>query len=411
MNMMNKKIIWGAVFVLLTIVSMKITVSAQTISSQKGITTAVPSYGQDAQSLIADGYKQLKLGDLDQTISLWKESARLAPGSETTRRLSQYIDPLLKESAKQGAQKAIQDEKTLSANLDPNTVAVYPFENQGSSQYESLSTGLAEMVITDLSQVKSLKVLERIRVQALLAELKLSQSGIVDQNSGPKTGKLLGAGKIAAGSFLNKGEKMLGMNLSMIKTQEGKVLSDKQAEGTLQEFYKLEKSLVVQALCGIGTCPESLDEATQAAVNHVHTKNFKAFLEFSKGLELQDKGKYREARQAFLRAIEADPRFRLAQKKLLETPLFSITIAVVLSEENNFLNNEKPIIEIPLEKPSPSTEVKEGEQEKKEKASASPQENRNTALLTQQRVDDFTFFPIEPPPETAIAPVNIKLNF
>lgn len=364
----------------------------------------------DETSVLYLGLSHLKLANLDQTISVWKAYVKNAPGTEATRNISQYLDPLLKESAKEAAQKAIQDEKKLSAaNLDPNVIAVYPFENKGSSEYDALSTGLTEMVITDLSQVKTLKVLERIRIQALLSELKLAQSGIVDQDGAPKMGKLLGAGKIASGSFLSKDKEKLGINLSMRKTQEGEILSSKQAEGTLQEFYKLEKSLVVQVLCGIGRCPESLDEATQAAIAKVHTTNFQAFLQFSKGLVLRDQGKYREARQAFLKALALDPQFQLAQEELLETPLFPITQAVIFSEENNLLNNEKPIEAMPLEKPRASTDTGTGAQKggggEKEKSSDF------SGDFSQEGMNTVTLFPIEQPPATLLVPITIKLNF
>jgi TolB-like protein len=397
------------------------------------LTFSVPSYGEDVSNLYKDGHYQavinilkdaprndgtsvlylglsyLKLADLDQTISIWKEYVKNAPGTEATRNISQYLDPLIKESAKTGAQKAMQDEKNLSAsNLDPNVVAVYPFENKGSSEYDALSTGLTEMVITDLSQVKTLKVLERIRIQALLSELKLAQSGIVDQNDAPKTGKLLGAGKIASGSFLSKDKEKLGINLSMLKTKEGEILSSKEAEGTLQEFYKLEKSLVVQVLCGMGRCPESLDEATQAAIGKVHTTNFKAFLQFSKGLVLRDQGKYREARQAFLKALASDPKFHIAQEKLVETPLFPITQAVVFSEEKKSHNHEKPIGGMPLEKPQSSADGKrdheKGEDKKKDERGKPPS-------LGPPGGNALTFLPpIEQHTPVVLTPITIELD-
>ena len=381
---------------------------------------------KDEKSSIYLGLSYLKLKHLDQTVSVWKEYAKTTPGGETTRRLSQYITPLLKESAKEGAQKARQEEKSLSAsNLDPNIVAVAPFQNKGSPEYDPLSTGFAEMVITDLSQVKTLKVVERIRVQALLNELKLSQSGLVDLNSAPQVGKLLGAGKITSGGFADADKKKLRINLSMVQTQEGQILSEKESEGTLLEFYKLEKSLVVQVLCGMGRCPESLDEQTQAAVNKVHTTSFKAFLLYSKGLELRDQGRYREARKAFLQALASDPQFHLAQGELLETPLFPIMQEFVFSEENNFSDNEKPIGEMPLSrslafaadgKNDEGGERKKDEQvdeEKRVKASSSPEGNtgNNSPLLGPEEGNFLTILPVEQQPSTVFVPVKIKLKF
>ncbi len=390
----------------------------------------------DDQSAVYLGLSYLKLKETDQTISVWKKYAKIAPGGETTRRLSQYLTPLLKESAQQGAQKARQEEEHIAgSNLDPNSVAVAPFQNKGSSKYDSLSTGFAEMVISDLSQVKTLKVVERIKVQTLLNELKLSRSGLVDQNNAPKVGKLLGAGNMASGSFAagfnqrsvevgtpTAGEapsalpmegatqapviakERLEINLSIVQTQQGQVLSAKESEGSLQEFYKIEKGLVVQVLCGMGRCPESLDEQTQAAVGRVHTTNLQAFLQFSKGLELRDKGRYREARQAFLQALASDPQFHLAQEQLLETPLFPITQEVVFSEEKNLSDNEKPVAEMPLSK-SGSSVGGDGETENNREKPSSADAGASSPSANSAA------FPVEQQPSSVLVPVHIQLQF
>ena len=370
----------------------------------------------DEQSVIYLGLSHLKLKNLDQTISVWKEYVKVAPGGETARRLSQYLTPLLMESAKEGARKARQTEQSLiTGNLDPNVIAVAPFENKGSSEYDALSTGFAEMVISDLSQVKTLKVVERMKIQALINELKLSESGLVDLNSAPQIGKLLGAGKMASGSFANTEKEKLRINLSMVQTQEGQILSEKESFGTLQEFYKLEKSLVVQVLCGMGRCPESLDEQTRVAINKIHTTNFQAFLQFSRGLALRDQGKYREARQAFLQALVLDPQFRLSQEKLLETPLFPITQAVVFSEEKNAARYETSMEEIPLDKPSNSADEKsnedvgKGEKDEREKPSSFSSETSKGNADSYGEIP--MILPVPPPPPAVLVPIQIKLQF
>jgi len=57
------------------------------------------------------------------------------------------------------------------------------------------------MLITDLSKVATLQVVERIKMQALLDEMSLGTSGLVDPNTASKVGKLLRAHFISTGDL------------------------------------------------------------------------------------------------------------------------------------------------------------------------------------------------------------------
>ncbi|MFY9271245.1 MAG: CsgG/HfaB family protein [Candidatus Manganitrophaceae bacterium] len=279
------------------------------------------------------GLSHLRLGNQKEAISAWQQYVRLEPGGEGNREISKYLTLLLQEEAKRTAREVLQQEKQLSGNgkIDPRAIAVTPFQNFGQQSFGPLTKGLVAMIITDLSKVKALKVVERIQLRALLDELKLAQSGLVDTKNAPRIGKLLGAGKITTGSFLDIEQEQIRLNASVTQTESGDLISSPQAGGDLPSFYKMQKELVFKILCGIGHCPEGLDRRTKEAVETIHTKNFKAFRFYSQGLESLDQGKYREASRFFFMAVGQDPEFELARKALLETPLFPLDLAAMIS--------------------------------------------------------------------------------
>ncbi|MCG3111119.1 MAG: hypothetical protein MCM46_04770 [Candidatus Manganitrophus sp. SB1] len=284
-----------------------------------------------AQEALYLGLSHLRAGDPSKAIAAWKQYVRLDPGSEGNREVSKYLTLLLQEEAKRTAREILQQEKELTGKIDARAIAVSPFQNLGQQTYAPLSKGLAAMIITDLSKVKTLKVVERVQLKALLDELKLSQSGLVDAKSAPRVGKLLGAGKITTGSFLDLDQEKIRLDAAVTQTESGKSLTNPEVQGDLPAFYQLEKELVFKILCGIGHCPESLDSQTKAAVGTIHTKNFKAFRLYSQGLEYLDQNKYREASRAFFLAVEEDPEFELARKALLDTPLFPLDMTAMIS--------------------------------------------------------------------------------
>ena len=80
-------------------------------------------------------------------------------------------------------------------------MAVLPFMNRGDPAQATLSKGLTAMVISDLSKIPDLKVLERAKLQKLLDEMKLSDSGLVEQKSAIRAGRLMKAEKIMLGDY------------------------------------------------------------------------------------------------------------------------------------------------------------------------------------------------------------------
>ncbi|MCD6262151.1 MAG: hypothetical protein J7J52_03915 [Deltaproteobacteria bacterium] len=73
-------------------------------------------------------------------------------------------------------------------------MAIFYFTNRtGNENLSVLEKGLAVMLISDLSQIEGLQVLERIRLQTLLDELNLSVSDLVDSQTTVRMGKLMGA--------------------------------------------------------------------------------------------------------------------------------------------------------------------------------------------------------------------------
>ena len=300
--------------------------------------------GHSVQESLYLGLSYLRLGNKEKAIDAWKEYVKLDPGSEGARDISQYLTLLIREEAKRTTKTMRKQEKITGNIVDPDAVAVSPFRNLGKASYDPLSKGLAEMIITDLSQVKSLKVVERIQIQALLDELKLSQSGLVDPKSAPQVGKLLGAGKITTGSFLDLDQEKMRLDAAVAETENGKLIASPGVSGNVATFYDLEKSLVFKILCGLGQCPESLDSRTLQAVQAIHTKNFKAFRHYSAGLDFLDKGNYREAAKSFFLAVEEDPEFNLARQALIDTPRVPFDVSAMIAGGESAAKNQGAVV-------------------------------------------------------------------
>jgi tetratricopeptide (TPR) repeat protein len=189
--------------------------------------------------------------------------------------------------------------------VDDNTLAVSPFGEKGNTEKtKHLRKALAAMIITDLSKAPGIQVVERVRMQKLLDELRLGQSGIVDPATSPRVGRFLGAGKVISGSMLGAGDDGLHILRILTSVSTGKGLGDQDAQGKVDEFFKLQKAIVFGILKDVGI---KLTPRDEEILNRYATRNYQGLLLYGEGLDLQDRGEWDKAIEVFQRCVVADP--------------------------------------------------------------------------------------------------------
>jgi len=168
--------------------------------------------------------------------------------------------------------------------------------------------------------VRGLRVVERLKTERLLTELALSQTAAFDTSTAPRVGKLLGAAQILGGDASELSHGRLRFDPQMVRTKTGDIFVANEQVGELAEFFRLEKQIVFDVIDQLGF---GLTEAERDSIAHLPTESFVAFLAFSRGLDLLDRGRYKEARDEFDRAASLDPGFREAQEQAQQTSLLS----------------------------------------------------------------------------------------
>lgn len=85
-------------------------------------------------------------------------------------------------------------------------IAVLAFDNNSigkdAKDFDGIGKGVMDLLITDLASNPKVRVVDRDRVQQLLAEQNLTKSGAIDAESAVKVGKLLGACYSIYGGFM-----------------------------------------------------------------------------------------------------------------------------------------------------------------------------------------------------------------
>lgn len=103
------------------------------------------------------------------------------------------------------------------------TVAVVEFADL-KGRVTDFGRFLAEELITRLYQTRKFKVIERQLLNKVVAEQKLSLTGVIDQTSAQKLGRLLGVDAIASGTVTDLG-KTMRVNARLIDTTTAEVFA------------------------------------------------------------------------------------------------------------------------------------------------------------------------------------------
>jgi TolB-like protein len=203
------------------------------------------------------------------------------------------------------------------------TVAVLYFDYAGENEEMAvLRKGLAQMLVSDLSGLAGIRVVERERLEAVLSELELQKSRKIDPTTAAKIGKLLGAKYLVLGSYF----ELLGTlrtDARVVEVETGRVIRSFGVHGKPGDFLELEQKLGVsvgEVLTTQADVKPQPDEArrTAAARRPKAPKRLatKTAVRYSRALDAKDKGDVASEKKELEAVVAEQPDFQLASAAL-----------------------------------------------------------------------------------------------
>ena len=199
---------------------------------------------------------------------------------------------------------------------DAATLAVLPLDRAAASEeYDGLGKALAGMLVSDLSKVPGLELVERDRLQALMDEMKLAETGFLDEATAQKLGSGVGARFVLTGSYSVVQDTFV-LDARVIEVETGAIKKAADATGAVSDFVTVEKDLVEELVEGLDV--EMTSSVRRQVLIDTPTEDFGAFSAWGEGIQRQDEGDLEAAREAYERALQRDPEFLAAQSSLSE---------------------------------------------------------------------------------------------
>jgi len=276
----------------------------------------------DPKTLFFLGLASEQVGRRNAALQLFQTFDEVPADSRYHTLMQGRYEWLVRQDARQTMQELVAQEKArstenLTDRIDRQAVALMPLQYNGTdARYQPLGRGLAEMMATDLAQVDRVTVVERVRLQALLDELKLAESEAVDASTAPRVGRLLGAGRLVGGSYVIADGDRVRLTLDLADVLDGSVRPVTSEDGRLDNLFRLQTQIVFDLVDAFGV---ELTAQERDAIEQVPTRDLQAFLAYSRGLLEEDRGNFQAAREQFQQAAQIDPAFRPAAQGAART--------------------------------------------------------------------------------------------
>ncbi|MBN1523610.1 MAG: hypothetical protein JW904_03910 [Spirochaetales bacterium] len=192
---------------------------------------------------------------------------------------------------------------------DDKIISIMYFQNTTkNADFDWLSKGLTDMLITDIAGKKGVSVVERESIEKILKEQERSISDLYDQTNAVKIGKIANAREVVYGSFIIQGT-LLRIDAKLVDIESAKVIKGFEASGTVDELFILQKNVSVSVLDALGV-------KTEAGALSSDTSSIDAAKAYYTGINLYDEGSFTEAAEAFRKATSLDPYYVKPQKSL-----------------------------------------------------------------------------------------------
>ena len=154
-------------------------------------------------------------------------------------------------------------------SVDKITLAVMNFKNNSAQfKYDRLERAIPEMLKTELSRDDDILVVERSKIESILAEQALAQTGVIETAEAQEVGRLAGAEYIITGE-INMINNRFRIDAHIIKVSTGQVLGEKVNSidrDNLEPMIKLLAQNIIFNLTGKG------DRKSIAQIRQYHSK-------------------------------------------------------------------------------------------------------------------------------------------
>ena len=165
-----------------------------------------------------------------------EKSVNQKTGKKITNFFKKQVQPVSKKKVPVGA--LTYDPSRVTQVGSRLSVAVMPFDHKGGS--ETFGKSVTDKMITQLVNLRRFRVIERNALEDVMKEQSFGLSGMVDEKTAIKVGKMVGADVIITGSVFTD-ENYGKVSARVINTETSETIVAKEAQSENTQLENIEK--------------------------------------------------------------------------------------------------------------------------------------------------------------------------
>jgi TolB-like protein len=196
-------------------------------------------------------------------------------------------------------------------------VGVLPFERGGAvgaddEDYQSMETGLQQLLITELGINSQLRLVERGQLRQILSEQDLAASGRVDAQTAARIGKIVGARYMIQGGFVDL-YGQLTLTARVINVETSEIVKVERSQGQRERLYNLVVELGDKITRGVNLPALQRQALEQREQRDIPADAVRLYM---KAVMYQDRGDTERAVQLYSQVVRDFPTYTEAQEAL-----------------------------------------------------------------------------------------------
>jgi serine/threonine protein kinase/Tfp pilus assembly protein PilF len=213
--------------------------------------------------------------------------------------------------------RKMKPESPLVVEPGKKSIAVMYFKNNtGDESLDHWRSALSDLLITDLTQSKYLKVLSAEKLFNILGQMKLLEA---ESYSSEDLKKIASQGKvehILLGNYAKAGDT-IRINIVLQDANTGDTIGSERIEGKGEEnIFMMVDELTRRIKTNFEFSQEQIASDIDREVSKITTSSPEAYRYYSEGVKYLNQGDYRKSIQFMERAVAIDPEFAAAYGRM-----------------------------------------------------------------------------------------------